>query len=126
MKNISKICVVCGRYLHWRKKWRNTWQEVKYCSEACRKRGVSDRDREIEETIMKLLTTRPATSSICPSEAAREMVKDNHEKKWRHLLEPTRMAARRLAHGGKITITQSGKPVNPAAFRGPIRLKLKR
>lgn len=32
----SKICVVCGREMTWRKRWAKTWTEVKYCSEACR------------------------------------------------------------------------------------------
>lgn len=35
----SKPCVACGRPMTWRKRWRNTWDEVKYCSERCRRRG---------------------------------------------------------------------------------------
>jgi hypothetical protein len=34
----SKPCVVCGREMTWRKAWAKNWHEVKYCSEACRKR----------------------------------------------------------------------------------------
>ncbi|MDR7922610.1 MULTISPECIES: DUF2256 domain-containing protein [unclassified Thermosynechococcus] len=34
----SKICLVCGRPFQWRKKWANCWEEVKYCSERCRRR----------------------------------------------------------------------------------------
>ncbi|MFN4278778.1 DUF2256 domain-containing protein [Thermosynechococcus sp.] len=34
----SKICPVCGRPFRWRKKWADCWQEVKYCSERCRRR----------------------------------------------------------------------------------------
>ncbi|MCP9764376.1 DUF2256 domain-containing protein [Lacihabitans soyangensis] len=33
----SKVCVVCGRPFDWRKKWEKVWDEVKYCSEKCRK-----------------------------------------------------------------------------------------
>jgi hypothetical protein len=29
--------VVCGRLFDWRKKWEKVWDEVKYCSEKCRK-----------------------------------------------------------------------------------------
>jgi hypothetical protein len=36
----SKICVVCGREMTWRKSWAKNWDAVKYCSEACRQRGV--------------------------------------------------------------------------------------
>jgi hypothetical protein len=33
----SKTCEVCQRPFSWRKKWAKNWQEVKYCSDACRK-----------------------------------------------------------------------------------------
>ncbi|WP_137718805.1 DUF2256 domain-containing protein [Methylobacillus flagellatus] len=35
----SKPCAVCGRDMSWRKAWANHWEQVKYCSEACRKRA---------------------------------------------------------------------------------------
>lgn len=35
----SKPCAVCGRTMTWRKKWEKNWAEVKYCSDACRKRS---------------------------------------------------------------------------------------
>ncbi|MFQ3567362.1 MAG: DUF2256 domain-containing protein [Aggregatilineales bacterium] len=34
----TKICPVCGRPFIWRKKWERHWDEVKYCSNACRQR----------------------------------------------------------------------------------------
>ncbi|MEC6815232.1 DUF2256 domain-containing protein [Photobacterium toruni] len=33
----QKICVVCGRPFSWRKKWQRYWNDVKYCSERCRR-----------------------------------------------------------------------------------------
>jgi hypothetical protein len=33
----QKICVRCNRPFSWRKKWESVWEEVKYCSEKCRK-----------------------------------------------------------------------------------------
>lgn len=33
----QKICVVCDRPFTWRKKWAKCWEEVKYCSEKCRR-----------------------------------------------------------------------------------------
>lgn len=33
----SKICLCCQRPFNWRKKWDRCWDEVKYCSEACKK-----------------------------------------------------------------------------------------
>lgn len=32
-----KTCLVCQRPFHWRKKWAAVWEEVKYCSDACRR-----------------------------------------------------------------------------------------
>lgn len=32
----SKICVVRQRPFVWRKKWSKVWDDVKYCSDACR------------------------------------------------------------------------------------------
>ncbi|WP_370232466.1 DUF2256 domain-containing protein [Cognatishimia sp.] len=32
----QKTCAVCGRPFTWRKKWKDVWDEVRYCSERCR------------------------------------------------------------------------------------------
>ncbi|MEH1889994.1 MAG: DUF2256 domain-containing protein [Nostoc sp.] len=34
----TKICPVCQRPFTWRKKWQDCWDDVKYCSERCRRR----------------------------------------------------------------------------------------
>jgi hypothetical protein len=33
----SKPCTVCGKEMTWRKSWAKNWDDVKYCSDACRK-----------------------------------------------------------------------------------------
>ncbi len=33
----SKPCAVCGREMSWRKAWAKNWDQVLYCSDACRK-----------------------------------------------------------------------------------------
>ena len=33
----KKTCERCGREMVWRKKWEKTWDEVRYCSEKCRR-----------------------------------------------------------------------------------------
>jgi hypothetical protein len=33
----AKICIACNRSFTWRKKWEKVWDEVKYCSDKCRK-----------------------------------------------------------------------------------------
>jgi hypothetical protein len=35
----TKPCVECGRKMTWRKKWERDWEQVKYCSDACRKKA---------------------------------------------------------------------------------------
>jgi hypothetical protein len=32
----SKTCQACQRTMTWRKAWAKNWDEVKYCSDACR------------------------------------------------------------------------------------------
>lgn len=33
----TKACATCGRPFEWRKKWAAVWDEVRYCSERCRR-----------------------------------------------------------------------------------------
>ncbi|MDA8026791.1 MAG: DUF2256 domain-containing protein [Actinomycetota bacterium] len=33
----TKVCLVCGLEFSYRKKWRNSWESVIYCSERCRR-----------------------------------------------------------------------------------------
>ncbi|NRB72629.1 MAG: DUF2256 domain-containing protein [Xanthomonadales bacterium] len=37
----SKNCAVCGRPFEWRKKWAACWEQVRYCSERCRRQRRS-------------------------------------------------------------------------------------
>ncbi|NJN61511.1 MAG: DUF2256 domain-containing protein [Coleofasciculaceae cyanobacterium RL_1_1] len=38
----TKICQTCQRPFTWRKKWASCWDEVKYCSDRCRRHRRSD------------------------------------------------------------------------------------
>ncbi|MEL7367770.1 MAG: DUF2256 and DUF3253 domain-containing protein [Myxococcota bacterium] len=118
----SKICDACGRTIEWRKKWARSWNEVRYCSSECRRRKVRPVDQALESAIIDLLNARSAGVTICPSEAARQVAKDED---WRELMEPARRAARRLVAADKIDITQKGRVVDPSTARGPIRLRLR-
>jgi hypothetical protein len=33
----AKTCAVCGRTMVWRRAWARSWDEVKFCSERCRR-----------------------------------------------------------------------------------------
>ncbi|RFF30705.1 DUF2256 domain-containing protein [Wenzhouxiangella sediminis] len=35
----TRICVVCKRPFTWRRKWRDCWDEVRYCSKRCSSEG---------------------------------------------------------------------------------------
>ncbi|MEO5689887.1 MAG: DUF2256 domain-containing protein [Burkholderiaceae bacterium] len=39
-----KPCMACGRPMAWRRAWAKNWAQVRYCSEACRRRrkGAGD------------------------------------------------------------------------------------
>ena len=105
--------------MEFRKQWANNWEEVKYCSKACRTRRIRPVDQRLEAVIITLLSERSAQKSICPSEAAR-MVGEND---WRALMEPSRMAARRLAVRGIVEVTQGASRVDVSTAKGPIRVR---
>lgn len=124
-----KTCTVCGRTIEWRRKWARDWQNVKYCSDACRRRGRSGTaagtDEALERAILELLDQRKPGATICPSEAARRIAAEQGATApdaWRDLMEPARMAARRLVDRGAAVITQKGREVDPSTARGPIRI----
>ena len=111
------MCAVCGRRITWRKAWARDWEQVRYCSTGCRRRGLRDSDAALEAAIRELLATR--TARICPSEAARRVDPEG----WRELMEPARTAARRLVAQGEVQIVQGGRVVDPSTAKGPIRIR---
>jgi len=119
----DKVCDACGRRIEWRATWARDWAAVRWCSDACRARGVRPVDRALEESIRSLLASRAGGATICPSEAARAVAGDADEDAWRALMEPARRAARRLVAAGEVEITQGGKVVDPSTAKGPIRIR---
>lgn len=125
----DKVCRSCGRRIEWRAAWAKNWDDVAYCSDACRARKVRPVDRELEESIRRLLGERAATATICPSEAARAVAAQQSaaseaaDDAWRALMEPARRAARRLVAAGEVEITQGGRVIDPSTAKGPIRIR---
>lgn len=117
-----KTCASCGRTVEWRKKWEGDWDQVRHCSTACRKRGVTTTDRALEQSIRDLLAARARGKTICPSDAARA-VGPREDEGWRELMEPARRAARRLVASGEVVITQGGRIVDPSTAKGAIRIR---
>lgn len=115
----TKPCAACGRVITWRKKWERDWEQVRYCSDACRRHGVDPTDRALEEAVRSLLAARARGATICPSEAARAVGGED----WRPLMEPARAAARRMVAAGEVDVTQGGRVVDPSTAKGPIRVR---
>ncbi|GJD50952.1 hypothetical protein OPKNFCMD_3702 [Methylobacterium crusticola] len=38
----EKPCAQCGRPFAWRRKWARVWDEVRYCSERCRRQAAAE------------------------------------------------------------------------------------
>lgn len=112
-----KTCAACGREITWRKKWERDWESVRWCSDACRRRGVRPVDTQLEAKTLELVSSRAGT--VCPSEVARAVDPEG----WRDLMEPARQAARRLVAAGEVEITQGGRVVDPSTAKGPIRIR---
>lgn len=115
----ERICAGCGRAFAWRRALAAEWDHVRWCSDACRRRGVRAVDRDLEAAIGRLLDARARGATICPSEAARAV----DAAGWEALMEPARRAARRLVAAGELEIVQGGRVVDPSTARGPIRLR---
>lgn len=119
MTGATKLCATCGREFAWRKAWADDWDQVRYCSAACRKHRPGELDRALEAAIERLLSERARGATICPSEAARAVRPDD----WRPLMERARQAARRLVAAGRVDVMQRGRVVDASTAKGPIRLR---
>lgn len=75
---------------------------------------------DIEAEILRQTALRGAEKSICPSEVARAL-----SPEWQGLLGTVRGVAVRLAEAGRIDILRKGRPIEPAAMRGVIRLRIR-
>lgn len=74
----------------------------------------------VDDAILSLAAACGATSSITPEDAARAVDSEH----WHKHLHEVRAAAVRLAKDGRIVILRKGKPVDPDAFKGVIRLRI--
>ena len=110
----------CGRRIEWRAAWARDWEQVRYCSAACRRRGVSALDHDLETRILAMLAGRGAGATVDAAEVAREAA---GEEASEPLVEPVRRAARRLVDRGDVVIVQHGTVVDPSRAKGPISIR---
>ncbi|WP_152053638.1 DUF2256 domain-containing protein [Tautonia marina] len=46
----SKVCPVCQRPFSNRRKWRDCWEQVVYCSERCRRSGRAEQGSRVQDS----------------------------------------------------------------------------
>jgi hypothetical protein len=76
-----------------------------------------DERARIARCIMETVEARGQGRTICPSEVARRLAAD-----WRPMMPLVRSVAADLLRQGRLRVTRRGRPVDPLAARGPIRL----
>ena len=77
-----------------------------------------DRDAIQAEILRQTAACAPGRS-ISPSDVARALSAEG----WQSLLGPIRQAAMALAQEGRLEVLRKGKPVEPEALHGVVRLR---
>ncbi|MCS5721543.1 DUF2256 and DUF3253 domain-containing protein [Herbiconiux sp. CPCC 203407] len=116
-----KVCASCGRTIEWRAKWARSWDDVRYCSTGCRRRGVTAGDLELEKTILDALHRRPGGATLELDDVPGPSAGAAHGHR-----EQVRRAARRLADRDLVEWLQQGHPVDPSTARGAAAIRLRR
>jgi hypothetical protein len=80
--------------------------------------GGDDLDARLRASMLELLARRAATSTICPSDAARAVGGPG----WRSAMPLARDVAARLADDGVVEVRQKGERVDVRTARGPVRI----
>ena len=75
-------------------------------------------EERLRAAILDLLSRRAATSTICPSDAARAV----GGPMWRDAMPLAREVAATLADAGTVEVRQRGEPVDVRIARGPVRI----
>ncbi|MCH8551738.1 MAG: DUF2256 domain-containing protein [Natronospirillum sp.] len=51
----SRPCQTCGRPFSWRRKWARDWDQVRYCSDRCRRaRPTASRANDSDQAVDSL------------------------------------------------------------------------
>ena len=54
----TKVCPICQRPFAWRKKWERVWDEVKYCSDRCRRERKKEKGQKRKDAAVARPDTR--------------------------------------------------------------------
>tara|TARA_Y100000768_G_scaffold91694_1_gene66132 strand:- start:841 stop:1221 length:381 start_codon:yes stop_codon:yes gene_type:complete len=115
----QKNCSSCGRSFTWRKSFAKNWEDVKYCSNACRNRKLSKIDQQIENSILELLEAETYSNPLSTDQIA-DFLDFGNDK---NLLESIKRAARRLEMKSFVIITQDGKRVDSSTAKGHFQIR---
>lgn len=115
----TKICSNCGFSFAWRKRWERNWDNVRTCSEACRRGKLAPGNERYAEAVVTMLSKRGPSASICPSEVARAL----SANEWRPLMNAVRAAGARLAQRGIVMVTQADREIDLSRASGPVRFR---
>ncbi len=115
----QKNCSSCGRSFTWRKSFAKNWEDVKYCSNACRNRKLSKIDKQIENSILELLEAETYPTPLSTDQIADFLDFGNETD----LLESRIRAARRLERKSFVIITQDGKRVDSSTAKGHFQIR---
>ncbi len=126
MNRDIKYCRVCGRQMAWRKKWRNNWAQVRYCSSACRQKGLTETDRTLEVILLDLLDRHRDSHGVVPEAAVDRIAAISTPDRQRALATASRNAARRLYRRGIVEILQKGRSIDPSHVKGTFRIRRRR
>lgn len=110
----TKTCAGCGRTMTRRKAWARTWDDVRWCSDACRARGRTPAHADLEAALLAALHGVRRGALLDPEQVL-------HAER-----EEVRSAARRLAADGTLEVVQAGRVVDPSHARGPLLVRLAR
>jgi hypothetical protein len=117
VNTLVKDCLVCGRVITWRKSLAATWEQVKYCSSACRTHKPNDDDVALEACLLQMLdAARGRSVDVAGAEASMPHIAYARER--------VRRAARRLVSRGMIEVVDNGRVVDPSRARGPMHVRL--
>lgn len=118
-----KNCAVCGRRMDWRKRWRNNWQSVKYCSSSCRRSSRDVERHNLETRILAMLNQQPGKACLDLDGMTAKLFDASSRSFHQHRVS-VHNAARRLCNRGVTSLFRQGRPVDPSKANRTACIKL--
>lgn len=107
----EKLCATCGRRITWRKKWEGHWDQLRHCSQRCRRHRPGPQDERLEALILEQLQRAPQVGEAWLMEQLGPQAQRERER--------VRSAARRLVGRG---LARLPRGQDPSTARGPLLL----